>query len=75
MTLDFETRRAQSISIGNTNTSTGTTAPPQECVLSPPPFCLTTVLKIIEFADDVTVAGLISSNDESAYKKNATDDC
>ncbi|MCJ8743769.1 hypothetical protein PDJAM_G00098070 [Pangasius djambal] len=70
---DFLTGRPHSIS----NTTTLSTGPPQGCVLSPFLFTLMThdclamhsSNHIIKFADDTTVVGLISKNDESAYRE------
>ncbi|KAK3570179.1 hypothetical protein QTP86_015802 [Hemibagrus guttatus] len=73
------TGRPQSIRIGN-STSTATTlntGAPQGCVLSPLLFTLLShdcaamhsSNHIIKFADDTTVVGLISKNDESAYRE------
>ncbi|KAK2905569.1 hypothetical protein Q8A73_009512 [Channa argus] len=77
--LDFLTGRPQSVRIGNNISSTTTlsTGVPQGCVLSPLLFTLLThncvamhsLKHIIKFADDTTVVGLISKNDESAYRK------
>ncbi|KAI5620346.1 gastrula zinc finger protein XlCGF28.1-like [Silurus asotus] len=77
--LDFLTERAQSVRIGNSISSTTTlsTGAPQGCVLSPLLFTLLThdcapthsSNHIIKFADDMTVVGLISKNDESAYRE------
>ncbi|KAI5606429.1 gastrula zinc finger protein XlCGF28.1-like [Silurus asotus] len=77
--LDFLTERRQSIRIGNSisNTTTLSTGAPQGCVLSPLLFTLLThdcvamhsSNHIIKFADDTTVVGLISKNDESAYRE------
>ncbi|KAK3513811.1 hypothetical protein QTP70_028861 [Hemibagrus guttatus] len=77
--LDFLTRRPQSGRIGNSFSSTTTlsTGAPQDCVLSP---LLSTLLThnsaamhssnhIIKVTDDTTVVGLISKNDESAYRE------
>ncbi|KAI4901822.1 hypothetical protein NFI96_010215 [Prochilodus magdalenae] len=77
--LDFLTGRPQSVRIGR-NTSSITmlnTGTPQGCVLSPLLFTLLThdcaamhsSNHIIKFADDTTVVGLISKNDESAYRE------
>lgn len=86
--LDFLTGRPQSVRIGNSISSTTTlsTGAPQGCVLSPLLFTLLThdcvamhsSNHIIKFADDTTVVGLISKNDESAYReevKQLTDWC
>ncbi|KAI5628316.1 gastrula zinc finger protein XlCGF28.1-like [Silurus asotus] len=76
--LDFLTGRPQSVRIGNSISSTTTlsTGASQVCVLSQ----LFTLLTyncvamhssnhIIEFADDTTVVGLISKNDEPTYRE------
>ncbi|KAK3509707.1 hypothetical protein QTP70_008446 [Hemibagrus guttatus] len=77
--LVFLTGRSQSVRIGNSTSSTTTlnTGAPQGCVLSPLLFTLLThdcaamlsFNHIIKFADDTTVVGLISKNDESAYRE------
>ncbi|KAK3530964.1 hypothetical protein QTP70_007265 [Hemibagrus guttatus] len=75
--LDFLTRRPQSVRIRNSLSSTTTlsTGAPQGCVLSPLLFTLLTHRllhssnRIVKFANDMTVAGLISKNDESAYRE------
>ncbi|KAK3520087.1 hypothetical protein QTP70_013046 [Hemibagrus guttatus] len=77
--LDFLTGRPQSVRIGNSTSSTTTlsTGAPQGCVLSPLLFTLLThdctamhsSNHIIKFTDDTTVVGLISKNDESAYRE------
>ncbi|KAI5098259.1 gastrula zinc finger protein XlCGF28.1-like [Silurus meridionalis] len=77
--LDFLTGRPQSVRIGNSISSTTTlsTGAPQGCVLSPLLFTLLThdcvamhsSNHIVKFADDTTVVGLISKNDESAYRE------
>ncbi|KAK3543961.1 hypothetical protein QTP70_032184 [Hemibagrus guttatus] len=77
--LDFLTGRPQSVRIGNSFSSTTTlsTGAPQGCVLSPLLFtllihdCAAMHISnhIIKFADDTTVVGLISKNDESAYRE------
>ncbi|KAI4876114.1 hypothetical protein NFI96_026138 [Prochilodus magdalenae] len=77
--LDFLTGRPQSVRIGRNTSSTTTlsTRAPQGCVLSPLLFTLLThdcaamhsSNHIIKFADDTTVVGLISKNDESAYQE------
>ncbi|KAI5109316.1 gastrula zinc finger protein XlCGF28.1-like [Silurus meridionalis] len=76
--LDFLTGRPQSVRIRNSISSTTTlsTGAPQGCVLSQ----LFTLLTyncvamhssnhIIEFADDTTMVGLISKNDEPTYRE------
>ncbi|KAI5086525.1 gastrula zinc finger protein XlCGF28.1-like [Silurus meridionalis] len=77
--LDFLTERPKSVRIGNSISSTTTlsTGGPQGCVLSPLLFTLLThdcvamhsSNHIIKFAEDTTVVGLISKNDESAYRE------
>ncbi|KAK3508804.1 hypothetical protein QTP70_008631 [Hemibagrus guttatus] len=79
--LDFLTGRPQSVRIGNSIPSTTTlnTGASQGCVLSPLLFTLLThncaamhsSNHIIKCADDTTVVGLISKNDESAYREKA----
>uniref|UniRef100_A0A3B3QRU5 Reverse transcriptase domain-containing protein n=1 Tax=Paramormyrops kingsleyae TaxID=1676925 RepID=A0A3B3QRU5_9TELE len=86
--LDFLTDRPQTVRFGNSISSTTTlsTGAPQSCVLSLLLFTLLThdcaamysSNHIIKFADDTTVVGLISKNDESAYReemKQLTDWC
>ncbi|KAK3539456.1 hypothetical protein QTP70_008511 [Hemibagrus guttatus] len=77
--LDFLTGRPQSIRIRNSISSITTlsTGAPQGCVLSPLLFTLLThdcaamhsLNHIIKFADDMTLVGLISKNNESAYRE------
>ncbi len=77
--LDFLTRRPQSVRVGHNTSSTTTlrTGAPQGCVLSPLLFTLLThdytakfsSNHIIKFADDTTVVGLISNNDEMHYRE------
>ncbi|KAK3548294.1 hypothetical protein QTP70_009089 [Hemibagrus guttatus] len=77
--LDFLTGRPQSVRIGSSFSSTTTlsTGAPQGCVLSPLLFTLLThdyaVMHIsnhiVKFANDTTMVGLISKNDESAYRE------
>ncbi|KAI5612709.1 hypothetical protein C0J50_4441 [Silurus asotus] len=77
--LDFLSGRPQSVRIGNiiSSTTTLSTGAPQGCVLCPLLFTLLThdcapthsSNHIIKFADDTTVVGLISKNDESAYRE------
>ncbi|KAI4904085.1 hypothetical protein NFI96_007664, partial [Prochilodus magdalenae] len=77
--LDFLTGRPQSVRIGRNTSSTTTlsTGTPQGCVLSPLLFTLLThdcaamhsSNHTIKCADDTTVVGLISRNDESAYRE------
>ncbi len=80
--LDFLTGRPQSVSVGHNTSSTTTlsTGAPQGCVLSPLLFTLLThdctakfsSNHIIKFADDTTVVGLISNNDETHYREEVT---
>ncbi|KAK3532864.1 hypothetical protein QTP70_000782 [Hemibagrus guttatus] len=77
--LDFLTGRPQSVRIGNSFSSNTTlsTGAPQGCVLSPMLFTLLThdcaamhsLNHIVKYADDTTVVGLISKNDESVYRE------
>ncbi|KAL0174662.1 hypothetical protein M9458_030630, partial [Cirrhinus mrigala] len=77
--LDFLTGRPQSVRVGHNTSSTTTlsTGAPQGCVLSPQLFTLLThdctakfsSNHIIKFADDTTVVGLISNNDETHYRE------
>ncbi len=76
--MDFLTNRPQCVKIGihHSSTLTLSTGSPQGCVLSPLLYCLYTFdctsthffNHIIKFADDTTVIGLISGNEESAYR-------
>ncbi|KAK3524892.1 hypothetical protein QTP86_011310 [Hemibagrus guttatus] len=77
--MDFLTNRPQSVRLGNHISSTLTlnTGVPQGCVLSPLLYSLFTHDCVprhniasnifIKYADDTTVVGRISNNDESAY--------
>ncbi len=77
--LDFLTGRPQSVRVDckTSSTTTLSTGAPQGCVLSPLLFTLLThdcIAKfssnhIIKFADDTTVVGLISNNDETPYRE------
>ena len=77
--LDFLSNRPQSVRIDNHTSSTLilNTGVPQGCVLSPLLYSLFTFdctpvygsNTIVKFADDTTVIGLISNNDESAYRE------
>ncbi len=77
--LDFLTGRPQSVRVGHNTSSTTTlsTGAPQGCVLSPLFFTLLThdctnkfsSNHIIKFADDTSVVGLISNNDETHYRE------
>ena len=76
---DFLTNRPQSVRLDEHTSSTLTlnTGVPQGCVLSPLLYSLftydcTTIHgsnTIVKFADDTTVIGLISNNDETAYRE------
>ena len=75
---DFLTNRSQRVKLGkNISSSRSTsTGSPQGCVLSPLLFSLYTnscvslhpSVKLLKFADDTTVVGLISKGDETAYR-------
>ena len=76
--LDFLTNRPQAVRIGRHLSSTLvlSTGAPQGCVLSPLLYSLFTYdctarhssNVIFKFADDTTILGLITDNDESAYR-------
>ncbi len=75
----FLTDRNQIVRLGKFSSSTRTisTGAPQGCVLSPLLFSLYTnyctsrdpSVKLLKFADDTTVIGLIQDGDESAYRQ------
>ncbi len=75
----FLTDRQQLVRLGEltSNTRTISTGAPQGCVLSPLLFSLYTndctskdpSVKLLKFADDTTVIGLIQDGDESAYRQ------
>ncbi|KAK3564738.1 hypothetical protein QTP86_024866 [Hemibagrus guttatus] len=77
--LEFLKGRPQSVRIRTSFSSTRTlsTGAPQGCVLSPLLFALLThdcaamhsSNHIVKFADDTTMVGLISKNDESVYRE------
>ncbi|KAK6309885.1 hypothetical protein J4Q44_G00197660 [Coregonus suidteri] len=77
--LDFLTGRPQVVRVGNiiSTTLTLNTGAPQGCVLSPLLYSLFThdcvathdSNTIIKFADDMTEVGLITGDDESAYRE------
>ena len=69
--LFFLTGLPQVVKVSN-NTSTTlilNTGAPQGCVLSPLLYTLFPRNSIIKFADDTTVVGLITNNDETAYRE------
>ena len=77
--LDFLTDHPQVVKVRN-NTSTSlilNTGAPQGCMLSPLLYSLFTHVcvamhasnSIMKFADDTTVVGLITNNDETAYRE------
>ncbi|KAJ8342771.1 hypothetical protein SKAU_G00326990 [Synaphobranchus kaupii] len=76
---DFLTDRRQQVRLGNITSSIRkiSTGAPQGCVLSPLLFSLYTndctsgdpSVKLLKFADDTTVIGLIRDGDESAYRQ------
>ncbi len=75
----FPTDRQQLVRLGKFSSSTRTisTGAPQGCVLSPLLFSLYTndctskdpSVKLLKFADDTTLIGLIQDGDESAYRQ------
>ncbi|KAK3507917.1 hypothetical protein QTP70_002915, partial [Hemibagrus guttatus] len=75
----FLTDRHQLVKLGKfkSNSRTTSTGAPQGCVLSPLLFSLYTndctstdpSIKLLKFADDTTVIGLIQDGDESAYRQ------
>jgi hypothetical protein len=81
--LDLLTGRPQLVRVGNNTSATLilNTGDPQGCVLSPLLYSLFThectarhnSNTIIQFADDTTVVGLITDNDETAYREKVTD--
>uniref|UniRef100_A0A3B1K880 Reverse transcriptase domain-containing protein n=1 Tax=Astyanax mexicanus TaxID=7994 RepID=A0A3B1K880_ASTMX len=80
--LDFLTGRPQAVRVGSSKSSITTlnTGAPQGCVLSPLLFTLLThdctpahtSNLFVKFADDTTVVGLISNNDESHYRSEVS---
>ncbi len=80
--LDFLTGRSQVVRMGNNTSSplTLNTGAPQGCVLSPLLYSLYThdckathsSNVIVKFADDTTVIGLITDNDETPYREEVS---
>ena len=81
--LNFLTGRPQVVRIGNNTSATLilNTGAPQGCMLSPLLYSLFThdctarydSNTIIKFADDTIVVGLITDNDETAYREEVRD--
>uniref|UniRef100_A0A8K9X6Q5 Reverse transcriptase domain-containing protein n=1 Tax=Oncorhynchus mykiss TaxID=8022 RepID=A0A8K9X6Q5_ONCMY len=81
--LDFLKGRPQVVRVGSNTSATLilNTGAPQGCVLSPLLYSLFThdcmamhdSNTIIKFADDTTVVGLITDNDETAYREEVRD--
>ena len=81
--LDFLMGRPQVVRVGNNTSATLilNTGAPQECVLTPLLYSLFNhnctashdSNTIITFADDTTVVGLITENDETAYREEGRD--
>ena len=79
---DFLTNRKQQVRLGNHLSAplTTNTGAPQGCVLSPYLFSLYTndctsshpSIRLVKFADDTTVLGLIKDNDETAYRNTVS---
>ncbi len=75
--MNFLTERRQTVGSLTSKTTILSTGTPQGYVLSPLLFTLLTYdctasfnsNHVIKFADDITVVGLITNNDESAYRK------
>ena len=81
--LDFPTGRPQVVRVGNNISATliPNTGAPQGCVFSPLLYSLFThdcmawhdSNTIIEFSDATTLVGLITDNDETAYREEVRD--
>jgi len=77
--LDFLSERPQAVRVGNNTSSSITlsTGAPQGCVLSPLLFTLLThdcktsysTNHMVKFADDTTLIGLITKDDETLYRR------
>lgn len=75
----FFINKEQQVKLGEITSSncTFSTSNPQECMLSPLLFSISindctswdSSVKILKFADDTTVSGLIQDGDESAYRQ------
>ena len=80
---DFLTNRSQQVRLGSHLSDPRVTniGAPQGCVLSSFLYllytndCISTnpTIRVIKYADDTTVLGLIKGNDESAYRQTVTD--
>jgi hypothetical protein len=66
--LDFQKGRPQVVNVGNISSTTLILNSPQGCVLSPLLYSVDASNSIIMFADDTTVLGLITNNNETAYR-------
>ena len=78
--LDFPMGRPQVVRVGNNSFAMLilNTGAPQGCVLSPLLFTHDCMAKhdsktIIKFSDDTTMVGLITDNDETAYREEGRD--
>ena len=81
--LDFLLNRPQFVKFNNvfSKTIVLNTGAPQGCVLSPILYSLFTndcrscndSVKMVKFADDTTITGLISNSDESTYQQQIND--
>jgi hypothetical protein len=81
--LDFLTGQPQVVKVGNNTSATIilNTGAPQECMLSPLMYSMFThdcMAKhdsntIIKFADNTSPVGLITDNDETAYREEVRD--